>query len=189
MTVAGRVRDFDHDTGITLSSCVVLSGAQAAQLKPSTLAVTDAAWRFKAQPAEKFMVAAGQGLKDSEILGACMEQSTGIGVGGAVLVTYPVSLFPKDGTVYNDPTWAPESFNYKLSRQLELQKWGKWTRQGANFVIRWGDGDTDTFEAQAPARRHPAHGRLPDHLRGRQYGSRRRCDSGGRSQLRISARR
>ena len=128
VTVAGRVREFDHDTGITLDSCVVLSAAQAAGLKKSTVAAVDAGWRFKAQPAEKFLVAAGQGLKDSEILGAYMEQSTGIGVGGMVLVTYPVSLFLKDGTVYNDPYWAPGSFNYRLSRQLEPQKWGKWTR-------------------------------------------------------------
>ncbi|WP_082506158.1 hypothetical protein [Deinococcus sp. Leaf326] len=156
VTVAGRVREFDHDTGITLDTCVVLSAAQAGQLKKSTVAVVDAAWRFKAQPAEKFLVAAGQGLKDSEILGAYMEQSTGIGVGGMVLTTYPVSLFLKDGTVYNDPYWAPGSFNYKLSRQLEPQKWGKWTRQGNNFLIRWGDGDTDTFEVEGTLKALPA---------------------------------
>lgn len=156
VTVAGRVREFDHVTGITLDSCVVLSAAQAAGLKKSTLAVVDAGWQFKAQPAEKFLVAAGQGLKDSEILGAYIEQSTGIGVGGMVLTTYPVSLFLKDGTVYNDPYWAPGSFNYKLSRQLEPQKWGKWTRQGKDFVIRWGDGETGTFEVKGESRALPA---------------------------------
>ncbi|AWN22821.1 hypothetical protein DKM44_05935 [Deinococcus irradiatisoli] len=148
VTVAGRVREFDHVTGITLEDCVVLSAAQGAQLKKSTVTVVDAGWQFKAQPAEKFLVAAGQGLKDSDILGAYMEQSTGIGVGGMVLITYPISLFLKDGTVYNDPYWAPSSFNYKLSRQLEPQKWGQWTRQGQNFVIRWGNGETQTFEVK-----------------------------------------
>ncbi|GGO36225.1 hypothetical protein [Deinococcus humi] len=156
VTVAGRVREFDHDTGITLENCVVLSPAQTAQLKKSTVAVVDAGWRFKAQPAEKFLVAAGQGLKDNDILGAYMEQSTGIGVGGMVLTTYPVSLFLKDGTVYNDPYWAPGSFNYKLSRQLEPQKWGRWTRQGNNFVIRWGDGGTETFEVEGAPKPLPA---------------------------------
>ena len=105
-------------------------------------------------------MAAGQGLKDSEILGAYLEQSTGIGVGGMVLTTYPVSLFLKDGTVYNDPYWAPASFNDKLSRQLEPQKWGKWTRQGNDFVIRWGDGETQTFEVEGAPKPLPAGTRL-----------------------------
>ena len=101
-------------------------------------------------------MAAGQDLKDSDILGAYMEQSTGVGVGGMVLTTYPVSLFLKDGTVYNDPYWAPGSFNYKLSRQLEPQKWGKWTRQGNDFVIRWEDGETETFKVEGAPKSLPA---------------------------------
>ncbi len=145
VTVVGRVREFDRDTSITLEDCRVVN---ATGLKASTLPVADTAWRFKNQPAERFLVAAGQGLKDSAILGVYTTQSSGIGVGGMVLITYPPALFLKDGTVYNDPYWAPGSFNVKLSRELEPQKWGQWTRQGQNFKIRWGDGQTELFEVQ-----------------------------------------
>ncbi|MBZ9750782.1 hypothetical protein K7W42_07895 [Deinococcus sp. HMF7604] len=145
VTVVGRVRDFDRDTSLTLEGCRVVNPAG---LKASTLSAADVGWRFKNQPAERFLVAAGQGLKDSEVLGVYTTQSSGIGVGGMVIVTFPPYLFLKDGTVYNDPSWAPSSFNAKLSRQLEPQKWGKWSRQGQNFQIRWGDGETETFEVQ-----------------------------------------
>lgn len=148
ITVLGRVRNFEADFGITLDRCTVLSPGHIAQLKKSTLPVADAGWRFKAQPAEKFLVAAGQGLKDSEILGAYMEESYSTGVGGMSIITYPVSLFLKDGTVYSAPYWAPNSFNYKLSRQLEPQKWGKWTKKGNNFAIKWGNGNSSTFEVK-----------------------------------------
>ncbi len=145
VTVIGRVREFDRDTSITLEDCRVV---QPTALKASTLPVADVAWRFKNQPAERFLVAAGKGLNDSAVLGVYTTQSSGIGVGGAVLITYPPALFLKDGTVYNDPSWAPNSFNVQLSRSLEPQKWGKWTRQGKNFKILWGDGETEVFEVQ-----------------------------------------
>lgn len=160
VTVAGRIREFDASLGVVLEDCVVLSAGQSAQFKKSTLAVVDAAWQFKSQPYEKFLVPAGQGLKDSEILGAYMEQSSAVGVGGMTITTYPVSLFLKDGTVFNDPYRAPTSFNFKLSRQLEPQKWGKWTRQGNNFTIKWSDGRTDTFIVKGAPKALPAGTRL-----------------------------
>ncbi|SMB86419.1 hypothetical protein [Deinococcus hopiensis] len=156
VTVVGTVSDFDDSTNITLRDCQVLSPAAAAGLKKSTLSTADVGWRFKNQPAEKFLVAAGQGLKDSQIQGVYSELSYSTGVGGMMITTYPASLFLKDGTVYNDPYWAPNSFNYKLSRELEPQKWGKWTKQGKNFLIKWGDGSTDTFEVQETLKPAPA---------------------------------
>lgn len=156
VTVVGTPRDFDDSTNITLDDCQVLSPAAASTLKKSTLPVADVGWRFKNQPAEKFLVAAGQGLKDSQIEGVYSELSYSTGVGGMMITTYPASLFLKDGTVYNDPYWAPNSFNYKLSRELEPQKWGKWTRQGKNFLIRWGDGSSETFEVQETLKPAPA---------------------------------
>lgn len=145
VTVVGRVREFDRETFLTLENCRVVNPAG---LKTSTRPTADVGWRFKNQPAERFLVAAGQGLKDSEILGIYTTRSSGIGVGGMVIITFPPYLFLKDGTVYNDPSWAPGSFNATLSRQLEPQKWGKWTRQGQNFQIRWSDGESEIFEVQ-----------------------------------------
>ncbi|WP_235692741.1 hypothetical protein [Deinococcus aquaedulcis] len=153
VTVVGRVREFDRDTFLTLEDCRVVNPAG---MKASTLPVADVGWRFKNQPAERFLVAAGKGLKDSEVLGVYTTQSSGIGVGGMVIITYPPYLFLKDGTVYNDPYWAPGSFNARLSRELEPQKWGKWTSQGQNFQIRWGDGETETFEVQDALKPAPA---------------------------------
>ncbi|ULH17007.1 hypothetical protein MF271_17665 (plasmid) [Deinococcus sp. KNUC1210] len=146
VTVAGTLHDFDLSTFIELSNCRILPST--AGLKTSSLPVGDAGWRFKNQPAEKFLVAAGQGLKDTQILGVYAQQTTGIGVGGMMIQEFDPYLFLKDGTVYNDPYLAPNSFDVKRSRDLEPQKWGRWVRQGKNFQITWGDGDRETFEPQ-----------------------------------------
>ncbi|GAA5514532.1 hypothetical protein Dcar01_03288 [Deinococcus carri] len=155
-TVVGSVSEFDRDTGFTLRNCRVLSAPAAAGLKKSSLPVADVGWRFKNQPAEKFLVAAGKGLQDSQILGVYLYPSTMVGVGGMAYPTYPPLLFLKDGTVYDDPYWAPDSFNVVLSRQLEPQKWGKWTRQGQNFVVKWGDGETQTVKVTRDLTMPPA---------------------------------
>ena len=111
-------------------------------------------------------MAAGPGLKDSQIEGVYSELSYSMGVGGMMTTTYPASLFLKDGTVYNGPYWAPNSFNYKLSRELEPQ--------GKRFLIRWGDGSVSTFEVQETLKPAPASNETQRHLLvhfgGRQHG-------------------
>ncbi len=146
VTVVGTLHDFDPSTFIELNDCRILPSV--AGLKKSSLPVGDAGWRYKAQPAEKFLVAAGKGLKDSQVLAVYAQQTTGVGVGGMMIMEFTPYLFLKDGSVYSDPYLAPDSFNAALSRDLEPQKWGHWTRQGKAFQIKWGDGESEAFTPQ-----------------------------------------
>jgi hypothetical protein len=142
----------EYDVFFYFKDCEIVSSV--AGLKPSSLDATLGLVRKKLPP-ETFEVKPGAGLKDSQIHGMYLNEYWGTGVGGALYLQYEPWLFLKDGTVFNDPYLAPNSFNAALSKKEEPQKWGTWTRQGDKFVIRWNDDkdgkpDTETLTQSNP---------------------------------------
>ncbi len=133
-----------YDVFLDFKDCQIVPSL--AGLKTSTLDATLGLQR-KALPPETFQVNPGAGLKDAQIYGIYLHQTSRAGVGGYFYIAYEPWLLLKDGSIYNDPVLAPNSFNAALSKRDEPQKWGSWTRQAKKFVIRWNedsDGKPDT---------------------------------------------
>jgi hypothetical protein len=128
----------EYDVFFDFKDCQIVPNLVG--LKPSSLDATLGLVRKKLPP-ETFLVNPGAGLKDSQIYGMYLHDYYASGVGGFLYVQYEPWLFLKDGTVYQEPYLAPNSFNAALSKKDEPQNWGTWTRQGKNFIIRWNDDD------------------------------------------------
>jgi hypothetical protein len=135
-TIIGTFKEYDVFFDFT--DCVRIPSLQG--LKPSTLDYSLGVRRFEL-PRDMFLVNPGAGLKDNQIYGVFLHSYYAIGVGGYGYIQYEPYLYLKDGTVYNDPFLAPNSFNVALSKKEEPQKWGKWTRKGDNFTITWNESD------------------------------------------------
>jgi hypothetical protein len=135
-TVVGTFKEYD--VFFEFTDCQILSGT--AGLKRSTVDARLGVRRFEL-PRDMFLVNPGAGLKDNQIYGMFLRSYYAIGVGGAGYIQYEPYLYLKDGTVYNDPYLAPNSFNVALSKKEEPQKWGKWTRKGNTFTILWNESD------------------------------------------------
>jgi hypothetical protein len=128
----------EYDVFLYFKDCQIVPNLTG--LKPSSVDATLGLRRMELPP-ETFLVNPGAGLKDSQIYGMYLHDYYASGVGGYLYVQYEPWLFLKDGTVYQEPYLAPNSFDAALSKKEEPQNWGTWTRQGKNFVIRWNDDD------------------------------------------------
>ena len=65
----------------------------------------------------------------------CLVKTFRTGVGGMRLPVWRPYLLLKDGSAYENPKLAPDSFDLASSRQSEARRWGTWTQQGSDRAI------------------------------------------------------
>ena len=79
---------------------------------------------------------AQDGGQNAEIVeGVYLLKGFKTGMGGMRLPTWRPYLLLKDGTAYESPKLAPDSFDVALSRQNEASRWGTWTKQGDGVAL------------------------------------------------------
>lgn len=126
--------------------------------------VFPAGFRRKAIPRETLATAPGSGLKPSEVEGVYVIQKQQMGVGGYLYIACEPAMVLQNGLYYDEPHYAPDSFNAPMSQQKEPQNWGKLTRSGDKGKVVWleptdGDGE-DELTQIIPAKPGPADLRL-----------------------------
>jgi hypothetical protein len=98
------------------------------------------------------MAAPGRGIPDSLVAGLYWKDATRTicGINGIeVSIDSDLVLALTDGTAYRDPKLAPAAIDIAQSRRVEPERWGRWTRRGADVYVRWPDGDEEV-RAGAP---------------------------------------
>lgn len=79
--------------------------------------------------------AQGAGFDTSRAYNVCLVKGFRTGVGGMRLPVWRPYLLLKDGTAYENPQQAPDSFDVASSRQSEAGRWGTWTQQGSGVAV------------------------------------------------------
>jgi len=70
----------------------------------------------------------------------------GLGVGGSLVVEFRPYLRFSDGDLYRNLGGDPTKLDRAASKRAEPNEWGTWRRQGAALVVRWSDGEEDTWD-------------------------------------------
>jgi hypothetical protein len=127
-----------------LEDCEVIPNATG--LQKSTVS-EDSGLDLRAEAAS-LAVSAGvnKGLKPNQIDGVYLEQNTGIGVGGMVIIRYDPVLMLKDGWAYDGWTLTPADLDVTLSRKLEPKSWRRYERKGDQIRIQDQNGKWSKFE-------------------------------------------
>jgi hypothetical protein len=73
-----------------------------------------------------------------------LHRSTGLGVGGMVIMIFTPYLVLKDGTIYRNLRESPEDLDIEKSRREEPNMWGRWQKRGKNLILEWNDGSRET---------------------------------------------
>ncbi len=90
----------------------------------------------------KWVVPAGQGLKDAQIAGILLNQELNQfynGSGLSASMTYDLYLLLSDGTIYNGLPVPPDELDVSLSRRREPEKWGRWRKEKGRYLAAWPD--------------------------------------------------
>ncbi len=139
IVVRGRVTSYDSSF-IEMRDCAVVSAT--AGLKKSTLP-EDPGLRFSAAA---FSAGVNKGIKPAQIDGVYLEQNTGIGVGGMVIIRYDPVLLLKDGWAYDGWKLTPADLDVALSRKFEPESWRRYERKGDQIRVQERDGKWSKFE-------------------------------------------
>jgi hypothetical protein len=85
----------------------------------------------------KFVVPPGKGVQPEQIAHVLyhIETKTGFEVSSST----EVYLLLKDGTLHDGLPVPPDELDVALSRRKEPEKWGKWRREGKQFLAAWPD--------------------------------------------------
>lgn len=87
-----------------------------------------------------------KGIKPAQIDGVYLEQNTGFGVGGMMIIRYDPVLMLKDGWAYDGWMLTPADLDVKLSKKLEPKSWRRYERKGDQIRIQESDGQWSKFE-------------------------------------------
>ncbi len=139
ITVRGRVTSYDSSF-IEMRDCAVVSAT--AGLKKSTLP-EDPGLRFSAAA---FSAGVNKGIKANQIDGVYLEQNTGFGVGGMIIIRYDPVLMLKDGWAYDGWKLTPADLDVNLSRKLEPESWRRFERKGDQIRVQEQGGKWSKFE-------------------------------------------
>jgi hypothetical protein len=94
-----------------------------------------------------FVTAPGKGVQMSEIETIYYAWSQTYTVGGTQM-NESIYLLLKDGTVRDGVPVAPTELDVATSRRREPQLWGRWRRQGGDYVFTWDDTSNKFEKAQ-----------------------------------------
>jgi hypothetical protein len=139
ITLRGRVTRYDSSF-IQMRDCVVVNPTST--LKRSTLP-EDPGLRLSAAA---FNAGVNKGIKPNQIDGVYLEQNTGFGVGGMVIIRYDPVLMLKDGWAYDGWRLTPADLDVNLSRKLEPESWRRFERKNDQIRIQEQDGKWSKFE-------------------------------------------
>jgi hypothetical protein len=139
VVVRGRVTSYSLSF-IQMRDCAVVNAT--AGLKKSSLP-EDPGLRLSAAA---FSAGVNKGLKPSQIDGVYLEQNTGFGVGGMVIIRYDPVLMLKDGWAYDGWKLTPADLDVSLSRKLEPESWRRFERKGDQIRVQEQDGTWSKFE-------------------------------------------
>ncbi len=84
----------------------------------------------------KYVTAPGKGVQAAQIAGILHNQTFIYGGGDAKNETY---LLLKDGAIHDGLPVPPDELDVSLSHRREPEKWGRWRRQGAQYLAAWPD--------------------------------------------------
>ena len=91
--------------------------------------------------------APGRGLKSSQVLGVYLYEGYSTGVGGMMIMTFEPILLLRDGSARRYLEIPPTDLNVARDKAANGRDWGRWTRGGKGFVVRWSAKDTDELKA------------------------------------------
>ena len=86
----------------------------------------------------KFVTAPGQGVQPSQIETVFYEWKQVYAVGG-LQMREDVYLLLKDGSVRDGIPVAPSELDAPASQRREPKAWGRWRREGSDYLFAWGD--------------------------------------------------
>jgi hypothetical protein len=92
-------------------------------------------------------VAAKGTLKSSQMLGVYLAESYTGGVGGMMVLQFDPVLLLRDGSARRDLEIPPLDLNVARDKAANPKDWGRWTRSGDKFVVRWSPKDKDEIRA------------------------------------------
>jgi hypothetical protein len=87
----------------------------------------------------KFVVPPGKGIQPEQIAHVLYHIESKNDPMSEVSSKTEVYLLLKDGTLHDGFPVPPDEMDVSLSRRKEPEKWGKWRRQGKNFLASWPD--------------------------------------------------
>jgi hypothetical protein len=87
-----------------------------------------------------------QGISPTEIDGVYLEQNTGFGVGGMIIIQYDPVLMLKDGWAYDGWTASPADLDVTASRKVEPKSWRRYERRGDQIRIQDHKGVWSKFD-------------------------------------------
>lgn len=90
---------------------------------------------------------AGKGLKSGQILGVYLDESYGTGVGGMMIMTFEPILLLRDGSARRYLEIPPADLDVARDKAANGRDWGRWSRGGPGFVVRWNKGDKDELKS------------------------------------------
>jgi hypothetical protein len=139
IVVRGRVTDFGVRSA-DFEDCAVITNTSL--LKKSGVS-EDSGLNFSAAA---FSAGVNKGIKPNQIDGVYLEQNTGFGVGGMVIIRYDPVLMLKDGWAYDGWMLTPADLDVNLSRKLEPQSWRRYERKGDQIRVQEQGGKWSKFE-------------------------------------------
>lgn len=83
----------------------------------------------------KFVTAPGKGVPPAQIVGV-MHKYVFQAIGPGRMDVY---LLLKDGTIHDGLPVPPDELDVAQSRRREPENWGRWRRQGADYLAAWPD--------------------------------------------------
>lgn len=75
-----------------------------------------------------------------------LHQEYQTGVGGYLYVVYVPYLMFGNGDVYRNLATSVDRLDVASSKKSEPDEWGTWSENNGEITIKWGDGDSDTWE-------------------------------------------
>ncbi|MEH3143804.1 MAG: hypothetical protein PGN34_00225 [Methylobacterium frigidaeris] len=84
----------------------------------------------------------------SQVEGVYFRSTTGIGVGGMVLIDYEPLIFLRDGTYYEIADAALEDVDLAAERAAKPRRFGRWSRAGEDFVLTGTGGKPHGYRLQ-----------------------------------------
>jgi hypothetical protein len=91
-------------------------------------------------------------LKSSQILGIYLSESYTTGVGDMMILEYNPVLLLRDGSARRDLEIPPLDVNLAQDKSSNAKDWGRWTRQGAKFSVKFAGETADEVKASYKTR-------------------------------------